>query len=481
MTGLRGFDLDGETSRAWKSFAGRLADHLADMQDGDTLSIGLVGLPTEAPGSVPSAVTFTGLDGSLVRAEIRMDISPAAQRDHVTHTDSDLADSDLTDSDLTDSNLTDSNLTDSDLTDSDLTDSDLTDSNLTDSDLADSELANALDQLGWQLTDEDPADEPIGDGLETLSADYLHGQQVVPLREADHLSSLTVKLLCEVLGAVHPVFLRVSGDSDLIDRSWGEGPAESDDGLDPLGVTEPVDSAHLRELVTRTIALDLGAEPTTDGDDDIVLEVGTARIFVRVLDKTPVIQIFGRLVHNVRHPFEAPSVVAGLNADYSFIKFLYADNAVLACVHLPAIPFVPAQLRRMLASFAEIAGHLDHELVRRLGGDREIEPGQPSSGPVDEPEGVPPELLTLLQLDPGGVGLDAELTAEICGYDRALARQLLHIAGGQAAVWQTAADARPADPGEAARCIEEAAGWQATRRSLATALELINSLDSYDD
>ena len=92
-----------------------------------------------------------------------------------------------------------------------------------------------------------------------------------------------------------------------------------------------------------------------------------------------------------------------------------------------------------------------------------------------------PSSLTLLQLDPGGVGLDAELTAEICGYDKALARQLLHIAGGQAAVWQTAADARPADPGEAARCVEEAAGWQATRRSLATALELINSLDSYDD
>ncbi len=355
MTGLRGFDLDGETSRAWKSFASRLADHLADMQDGDTLSIGLVGLPTEAPGSVPSAVTFTGLDGNLVRAEIRMDTSPAARHDHVTHTDSDL----------------------------------------TGSELVEPGLATALDQLGWQLTDEDRADERIDESPEALSSAWLHGQQVVPRREADHLSSLTVKLLCEVLGAVHPVFLRVSGASDLIDRSWGDSPAESKDGLDPLSVTEPVDSAHLRELVTQTIALDLGAEPTTDGDDDIVLEVGTARIFVRVLDKTPVIQIFGRLVHNVRRPFEAPSVVAGLNADYSFIKFLFADNAVLACVHLPAIPFVPAQLRRMLASFAEIAGHLDNELVRRLGGDREIEPGQPASGSVDEPEGVPPELLTL--------------------------------------------------------------------------------------
>ena len=141
-----------------------------------------------------------------------------------------------------------------------------------------------------------------------------------------------------------------------------------------------MDSAHLRELVTQTIALDLGAEPTTDGDDDIVLEVGTARIFVRVLDKTPGHPDLRPARTQRSAPFEAPSVVAGLNADYSFIKFLFADNAVLACVHLPAIPFVPAQLRRMLASFAEIAGHLDNELVRRLGGDREIEPGQPASG-----------------------------------------------------------------------------------------------------
>ena len=104
-----------------------------------------------------------------------------------------------------------------------------------------------------------------------------------------------------------------------------------------------------------------------------MVESGSTRIFVRVLDRAPVIQLFSRLVHNITHPQSAPGVVALLNNDYPFVKFLFADDAVLACVHLPAIPFVPAQLRHMLAIFSELADELDDELVRRLGGEREID------------------------------------------------------------------------------------------------------------
>ena len=55
-----------------------------------------------------------------------------------------------------------------------------------------------------------------------------------------------------------------------------------------------------------------------------------------------------------------------------------------------------------------------------------------------EPDGVPPELMVLVRLDPEGRGLDPEQTAEVCGYDRALTRQLLHIAVGQEEVWNDA-------------------------------------------
>jgi hypothetical protein len=139
----------------------------------------------------------------------------------------------------------------------------------------------------------------------------------------------------------------------------------------------------------------------------------------------------------------------------------------------------------MVATFSELADALDDELVRRLGGRREIEPEAdvPAAEEVsdedadDEPDGVPPELRTLLQMDPEGLGLDADVTAEVCGYDRALARQLLHIAGGQEAVWRQAAEDSVESPQESARCAEEADGWDAIRSSLAGALELIDACD----
>jgi hypothetical protein len=141
-----------------------------------------------------------------------------------------------------------------------------------------------------------------------------------------------------------------------------------------------------------------------------------------------------------------------------------------------ASPFVPAQLRHMTAIFTEVAGRLDKELVRRLGGEREIEPTAPSPESAG-PEGVPPELMMLVRLDPEGDGLDPERTADVCGYDRALTRQLLHLAMGQEEVWRAAAEEGVNDPGQQARCAEEAAGWGATASSLAGALELIEALE----
>jgi hypothetical protein len=96
----------------------------------------------------------------------------------------------------------------------------------------------------------------------------------------------------------------------------------------------------------------------------------------------------------------------------------------------------------------------------------------------EPPNGVPPELTNLIRLDPEGLGLDPERTAELCSYDPGLTRQLLHIAIGQQEVWQEAARESSADPAEQARCVEEAAAWETTRRSLSGALELIDALHS---
>jgi type III secretion system-like peptide-binding chaperone/Chap domain-containing protein len=383
MSEPRGFDLDGETTRAWSAFTRRLADRLADMGDGETLTLGLSGASHACqPGT--ARLLFSVLpDGRLRRTEIAPDDEVAAELD-------------------------------------------------------------------------------------------------CEQRDADLFAAESVDLLRESHGIMHPAFLSVAGESYAVASGEDGG---SDTGLDDqptAQLTEPVDASHLLELAFATITHGLGREPTRDIDGDLIVEAGSTRVFVRVLKRTPVIQLFSRLVHEITHPDSAPAVVGALNNDYPFVKFLFADRAVIASVHLPAIPFVPAQLRHMLAIFSELADELDDQLVRRLGGEREIDELARADRWVEEeePDGVPPELMMLLRLDPEGLGLDPERTAEICGYDPGLTRQLLHIAIGQQEVWQDAAREVTDDPAEETRCAEEAAGWEATRRSLSGALELIESLHS---
>lgn len=382
MTEPRGFDLDGETSRAWAAFVRRLADHLADMREGDTLALGLGRGTGDLRGGPPALVFTVPGDGLLHREECAAD---ATVTDH----------------------------------------------------------------------------------------------RAVPHRDADKIAAETVGLLRDVHAVMHPAFLLVSGVPDLIDGGLAGAAGAAYPSNDPREFIDPVDSAHLLNLAFDTISQDLGRDPARDTDGDIVIETKTTRVIIRVLDKTPVIQIFGRLVHDVSHPFAAPAVVAQLNNDYPFVKFLFADDSVLACVHLPAIPFVPAHLRHMLATFADLADELSDDLVRRLGGAPEIgDLLDAERSAMDRPGGLPPELMTLVRLDPDGRGLDAEHTARVCSYDRALARQLLHIAGGQEDVWRAAAEQNTGDPSQESRCVQEATAWSATRRSLAGALEVIDALEA---
>lgn len=410
MTEHRGFDLEGQASRAWKSFAARLADHLAGMRAGDAFTIRLAGLvEAESP-----LLTFTARPNDEIRCTVEVP-ARALRSDDIQRR-------------------------------------------------SEQGLEAALSGLGWWVAGKGPAGQ--------WSSDVLHARRDMTVREADALSALTVRVLYDALGALHPVFLRVSGDADLVD--YAEAGADRTTHDEPPQITQAAGSAHLRELVLEAVALELGRQPAVDSDGDVMVQTSSARVFVRVLERSPSIQMFARLVHSVDHPGEAPAVVLKLNAEYSFIKFMYADAAVLAIVHLPADPFVPVQLRRMLATFVEIAEELGEDLRERLGGEPEVEPLDPVTAAAEDLDAIPPELVTLLEMDPDGTGLDPELTASVCGFDRALAWQLLHIAGGQEDVWRSALQETD-DPDEEAKCAEEAAGWKATRRSLTNALELINA------
>ena len=410
MTEHRGFDLEGQASRAWSGFATRLADRVSGMRQGDTLTVRLAGLvEAESPG-----LTFALNDVGEIRCVVEVPTRARGSDDAERRSEQ--------------------------------------------------ELEAALSGLGWWVAGRGPG----GD----WSSHVLRARRDMPVREAGELSRLSVTVLYDVLGALHPVFLRVAGDADLVDYTAGGVDRTSGDDL-PV-VTQPVGSEHLRELVIEAVAQELGRRPVVESDGDVLVQTEGARVFVRVLDQTPAIRMFARLVHEVPESAATPAVVLKLNAEYSFIKFLHADDAVLACVHLPADPFVPVHLRRMLATFVQIAEHLGADLAEQLGGSREIDPAEPGADVADDTDTVPPELVMLLDLDPDGAGLDPEVTADVCGFDRELARQLLHISGDQEDAWR-AAMGETDDPDEEARCADEAAGWKATRRSLTDALELINA------
>lgn len=375
MTGTRGFDLDGETTRAWSTFARRLADDVAGLSEGETLVVALGGRAGDSWAGRGGA-TFTAIDKGLVRYS--------------------------------------------------------------------------------EQGPEGAVDE-----------------QIIARADADTVSVRAARRLREVLGVVHPAFLQVSGDGQRAEVTTAGAPVAEE----LLSVVNPADSAQLLELAAETVTEIFGYPPARDDDGDIVIELGSARLYIRVLEQAPVVQIVARLVHHVERPYAAPALVSQLNAEHPIVKFVFTQDAVLASVHVPALPFVAAQLRSMLATFGELADTLGDEIVRRVGGQRAIEPGDDDVPTPDSLGALPPELMMLVRLDPEGRGLDAEITARVCSHDRALARQLLHIAGGQESVWRAAAEERGSDPGQVTKCVEEAAAWTATRRSLASALRLIDQSD----
>lgn len=367
---LRGYDLDGETERAWESFGARLADDIAQVPVGASVSL-TVTAAERAEGDLVARVTVTGIDGQKVRC-----------------------------------------------------------------------------------------DQWLASGADVPS-------RVVQRRKADVLAADIVRRLRDRLDVLHPSFLEVGGDERLAAafRSDGDAPHQ-------VRAEHPTSASHLRTMVQEVLTDDLAGAVELLPDGDIVVDVAGYTIHLRSLNEVPAVRVFARLVREVTLPFEARAVVDRLNRDYPTVKFLFERGSVIASVHLPADPFVPAQLHHVVACFAEQVVPLADDLVARLGGqhDSPLSSAAPHNGGLS---GLPPELLELLEADPEGLGLDAETTARVCGYDRATVRQLLHVAERQEESWRSVATGNARDSVELARRAGEALAWGATRQSLVRALDLL--------
>ena len=418
------FDLDRTTMRAWSRFQSSLADHVVAMEDDDVLVVDAeTWLGEDATGAAPY-VQFCAWGDDLVRAEVSSNeyLDPGVALDQAG--------------------------------------------------------VEALAGLGW-LEPTHGATEQPDEGSANF---YLDAGR----REGDRLAAMAVAALRDVFGVPHPAFL------DWPEPEGADGGSKATGGWwadEPLAVM-PESADHLRDLVAAALTPPGGPGIEFDEDGDIPLPTGSALLFVRVNDEAPVVEMFSFVVRGALDKERAAFEVAVLNRDTRMIKFVLLDDAVLATLHLPAAPFAPRNLRALVAAMAEVVDRVDDDLVARVGGRLGLDP-EPDADTDDAADGdtagdaeddsgeeeatLHPALMTLLQLDPEGDGVDPELAASVCDYDRDLVLSLLTKASEQEITWRKSADAAliADDTDEADVCFDQGRAWKATVETLRQALRVI--------
>lgn len=416
------FDLDRSTARAWSQFQARLADHLAAMSDDDVLVVRIDAGDSGSTDVAAPYLKFSAWSDGQLRSEVSSN----------EHLDSRYA--------------------------------------------LDAAGEATLSSLGW----EPPAgafvdEEPGGDSRDfSLTVDRSSA--------ADRLAVMSVKALRGVFGVAHPAFLAAqnlgatSGEPELgIPSPVIESTVELEE---PLAVV-PEDVDHLRALVDSALEPVFGHGPKHDSDGDIPVVAGSALLFIRVLEDAPAIEIFSTIVRGITDLGAAAAAVAELNNGIRMIKFLLVDDVIIAAAHVAALPFAPQQLRGVLDYMSRVADGIDEGLVASVGGRRAFgddPPEESADSAGDEGTDLPPELLTLLHLDPDGDStVDPDLAASVCSYDRDVVLRLLKIASQEEIAWRQSYDeaAMTDDKDEAAACDTEAVGWAKTVETLRQALRVI--------
>jgi hypothetical protein len=225
--------------------------------------------------------------------------------------------------------------------------------------LANSQLAALNEGCGWEL----PGPESDCPNL------------VVMLGGADApeiLAALVREVLQDYFGIPHPTLMSV--------RAWG--PAAL--GVSVLGLPSTEDVASelpavaqmlvpngpddLRAPVAAGLHEFLGEAPSVDGDGDFHLTCDSTDVWVRVRQDQPAVEVFARVVHDVRSRRQAAIEANLLNRDQAWTKYVVADRAVFQVLRIPAHPFAPEHLAGMLPVFFESLREVRADLALRTGG-----------------------------------------------------------------------------------------------------------------
>ena len=321
-------DLSAATDAAWTAFRGRLADHVAAMDDDEVLVVAYADVvDDDAEGAGPYVQLCAFGEG-------RVQVETASN--HV----------------------------------------------LDDSVALTPEQEDALLLLGW----EEPLDEPGWENFH-LTADRRDADRVAvllvqTLREVHgvpHPAFLDARGL-EVDPELPPPTVAPVGLDDEDD--------DDDDGTEagPVGVVRmPRDPEHLRSLVDdamRVVFPDL----KHDDDGDIPIRAGRSSLYVRVLDDRPVVELYAEIVLDVGDLERLPIELGVLNASHGLWKFVEVDGLVVMRHELLALPFSAFLLRVLVQRFLDEVDQLAGDLVARVGGRRFLDraPAPAIDAAVDE-------------------------------------------------------------------------------------------------
>jgi len=217
-----------------------------------------------------------------------------------------------------------------------------------------------LAELGWQR----PGPEEVGRNFFRMWP--------IPAPFED-VARLAVRTLRDVYGISAPAELR------YVHKSFDRGVImEPDLGIEPGRRSPPPRRqrragralAELVPLVESAIKRWLGlAELARDADGDYPIRVGSALMFVRLLDGVPpVVRIFSPILHDIG---ESPALLSAMNEINGRIRFgrvLWTGRQVIVVMELTAVDITADQVAFACIELGNLADHLDDGLHGRFGG-----------------------------------------------------------------------------------------------------------------
>ncbi|MDJ0396106.1 hypothetical protein QMK17_22545 [Rhodococcus sp. G-MC3] len=222
------------------------------------------------------------------------------------------------------------------------------------------------------------------------------------------------------------------------------------------------------------------AVESTDGSGSFTIEIAGTAVHIYVASSDEV-RAHACIVERISGRTRAAELVADLNRRHPRLKFLLVEDRVHAAVSIDASPMVPQHVTSAVARLAAFVSTADDQFAEHLGGTL------PSRHPVcvaddmievPADEDVPPQLMTLLEIDAesgGEVGVDDVVS--VCGADREKIIRYQTFCAEQAQSWREYAREAVLRDEPGAEYEAEAVPWDRIVRALQLALRTVGFFD----